>query len=308
MVNNKKELYEKVDLEEHLNLINYIKSLNNLDEINLDGIEFDEKKYSIRKYKDDFTIECSDGRIMNINFDCIEHGGFNYLPLSIISITYLVPDFKIKYVSKLDRRQQFFLDDDKELSLEEYADNAFFSIKKNGYIKKLIVKELKDGSVYQGFESLDDKDYLDPKIIYFGDSIFYDGVRIDNDTLEITELNGRQIPKYDSLLSFDAEQEMEKLERAISSEEFHSVTLDMLEKFKSDLLKRKDFVNEVIELGDIYKQKVSYLKECGQNFISGVDGYTFKPNEIEFLINSLNTLKNRDSKTLMLGDKYGNKK
>ena len=305
MVNNKNELYEKINLKDHLILINYIKELNDFEEINLDEIEFDEKKYSIRKYKDDFIFKCSDGRLMNVKFDCIEHGGLNYLPLSVISINYLTPDFIIKYVSKLDRRKFFFLDDEKELSLEEYTDNAFFSIKKNGYIKKLIVKELKDGIVYQGFESIDDKDYLDPKIIYFGNSILYDGVRIDNDTMEITELNGKKIPQYSTLLSFDANEEIKKLESTVSSETFHPITLEMLEKFKEDLLKRKDFINEVIELSDIYKQKVSYLSECSEKFISGVDEYTFKSSEIEFLINSLNHLKNKNSKALIFRNKNG---
>ncbi len=297
MVTNN-ELNNITNIDEHVDLINSFFILNDMEKIN-DTLNINDKEFKIVKNNNHLVIKCSDGRVMNLNIDFKEHDGENHgNPLSKIVIEYPFDDYKISLISYINTRKKALGDLDSEyLSKEEFLCNSSFAIQKKDTEHKLIVKDIKDGKVYRGIDSLDIFYYVEPKTVFIGEDLFYDRIRMNKEGNEITEIKGKKVPNYNLLKSFNAEEELLKINDVIDSTDFNSITIGLFDELKNKVNEKQNFINNLFRLTDIYKVKVSNILDLSEKFILGTKEKIFNSEELKEVIDYINNYSKNNSNT-----------
>ena len=272
---NKEESYFK--LENITKLFNILGYISNLD-LEIKDIDFNNKKYSIKKDKDTFIISSNDNRLLILKMSFKKSTSMACHDMSIAIIEYYFPDNTILKFSKAIGNS---------ISYDNFKNFEVSKLKDDPSVNYYIVD--KNYKIFANY-SLDDFELNNAYFTFTSKGIQYyneylvskDGKRllaIDDDT---------KCPPLEDVKKFDYKEEKEKIINLLENNKtLHPYSKMIIKEAISEL---KEKVKEAKVILNFYKEDIPLcieIVDIRKSIINNLKKYTFTDDELFFIIQIL---------------------
>lgn len=274
---NKNELIERTNIDSIINLLNFIECERNFQNLSLNNIDLNGKKYSIYKVEDNISIYTKGS------------------PLLVISNKEVDPNDCYDY-GKRDIKITYKLDNNDLLSLEGNATLGESIISKEDLVTNLKPYYYK-GTKLERYEL---KDNLMPKELDSNDEgLTYHNLVLTEDGKEILKINGEKIPRRSEIENFDYLTELSKITilyeatelngvtEMLFNKEFCPITREKLEEFTKKLEKKSKYLKNFSKDYERVTDRVTELIEVRNGALEGAKSINYKEEELSNIFKKL---------------------
>ncbi len=287
---DKEIVYFKLDgITRVFNLLGYISNIN----FEIENIDFNNKKYSIKKDKDTFIISSSDNRLLRLKMEFEEAPSKDYTDRSNAIIEYYFPD---NTVLKLRNRigDSISYDNFKTFESSNLADEP--------YIKYYILDKKNETVVSYG---LDYFEYKNAIFTFTSKGIeYYNEYLVSRNGERLLSIEDTKCLTLEEVKAFNYKNEKAKIISLLeSNNSLHPYSKMIIKEALSNLKWKEKEAKDIIIF---YKEDIPLCKELvnlRKSIINNLKKYTFTKDELLFIIEIINKVfgnQQEDNKTQKL--------